>query len=90
MRQIGRATRRTMEERGDDTHNGGGELLPGRLAAGGLAGGLLGTRHLDWNCLRIWVVELDRNQRRGIESWDERWGWWVFIGGWCVQEAVRD
>jgi hypothetical protein len=40
--------------RGEETNNGGGELLPGRLAAGGLASGLLGTRHLDWNCCGLW------------------------------------
>jgi hypothetical protein len=43
--------------RGEETNNGG-ELLPGRLAAGGLAGGLLRTRHLDFELeLAVWKAK---------------------------------
>jgi hypothetical protein len=41
--------------KGETRTNNGGELLPGRLAAGGLAGGLLRTRHLDLELPIIWL-----------------------------------
>jgi hypothetical protein len=53
--------------RGDGTNNGGGELLPGRLAAGGLAGGLLRTRHRDLELLRIWVVVELETEGEGLD-----------------------